>query len=95
MLTYYVVYRNATQNEPAGIFVVEPSRGHALVWDHRQRNWSYNPALAARFLDDYRNVDRYREVDRATVDLIAPAVTGGVPLPDEEQIDGVFRASPG
>jgi hypothetical protein len=93
MLTYYVIYRNVDRTEPAGIFAVEPMQGHALVWDHRQRRWSYNPALATRFLDDHRNAGRYEEVDRRTADQVASAVTDGVELPDEKDIYAEFRRS--
>ncbi|MBO4164798.1 hypothetical protein [Micromonospora antibiotica] len=95
MLTYYVLSRNAQTAEPAGVFVIDPARGHALMWDHRRRSWVYNPGLVTRFLDDYRNLDRYREVDRVAADQVALAVTGGQFLPDAETIEGIFEQAAG
>ncbi|WP_130331915.1 hypothetical protein [Micromonospora kangleipakensis] len=89
-MTYYVLYRTDQRGEPAGLFVVDATNGHAMVWDHRHRAWTYNPGLAARFLDDHRNFDRYDEVDRQTADRLVPGMTGGVPLPDEVSIRSVF-----
>lgn len=88
MLTYYVLSRNA---RPVGVFVTDPARGHALMWDHRRRSWAYNPERVTRFLDDHRNFERYREVDRATADRAAASVTGGQLLPDEKTIEGIFE----
>ncbi|MEU4569384.1 hypothetical protein [Micromonospora sp. NPDC023956] len=93
MLTYYVVYGNAERVEPAGVFAVDPGSGHALMWNHRQRRWFFAPAAVARFLDDPRNLDRYEEADRATVDRVVPSLTGGVELPTEDEIVAVFRRS--
>ena len=90
MLAYYVLYRTDEKTRPTGIFVMG-SGGHALIWDHRQKAWSYNPSLVVRIVDDYRNFDRYETVDRETVERIAPQVTGGEQVPDEESIHWVFQ----
>jgi (2Fe-2S) ferredoxin len=42
-------------------------------------------------VDDYRNWDSYQTVDRETVERIAPQVTGGEQVPDEESINWVFQ----
>ncbi|WP_146604001.1 hypothetical protein [Micromonospora deserti] len=59
----------------------------AILWNHRTGNWSYNPSLVVRFLDDYRNIDRYEEVERSVIEGLVEQITGGRPLPDE----GVIR----
>ncbi|MBG6067782.1 hypothetical protein [Micromonospora ureilytica] len=83
-LTYYVVYRVDDVRIPAGLFVLGAGHGEALLWDHRCGSWAYDPGLVTRFLNDYRNVDRYDNIDRAEADQIAPTVTGLAGLPDEE-----------
>lgn len=80
-----------TKTEPSGIFVTDDAHGDALLWDHRAKAWVYDPALVVRFLDDYRNWDRYETVDRETAERIVPQVTGGEKLPDEESIRWVFQ----
>jgi hypothetical protein len=90
-LTYYVLFRSGQTAEPAGVFVTDPARGHALMWDHRRRSWVYDPERVTRFLDEHRNFERYREVDRAAVDLAAVAVTGGQVLPDDGTIESIFE----
>ncbi|MGC4809149.1 hypothetical protein ACLQ29_01290 [Micromonospora sp. DT228] len=65
--------------------------GQAVLWDHRARSWAYDPDLVVRFLDDYRNVDRYKNVSRAAVEAVVEAVTGGEKLPDESSIRAIFR----
>ncbi|WP_346119516.1 hypothetical protein [Micromonospora coerulea] len=74
---------------------MDAAHGHAMLWDHRRRAWTYNPGLAIRLLDDHRNFDRYEEVDRQTADQLVPGVTGGVPLPDEASIRSVFTEASG
>ncbi|MFY1626785.1 hypothetical protein ACN268_26845 [Micromonospora sp. WMMD735] len=90
MLTYYVLFRSAETADPVGIFVVDAVTGHALLWDHRRRSWTYNPDLVARFLDDHRNFGRYREVDRSVADRAAVDVSGGQTLPDVDAIERIF-----
>ncbi|MFI5485764.1 hypothetical protein [Micromonospora echinaurantiaca] len=85
MLTYYVVYRTEAKTEPAGIFVMDVATGAAVLWNHRSRGWSYDPALVVRFLDDPRNVDRYEVVDLVTLQGLTETVTGS-PLPDERAL---------
>ncbi|MFG1839348.1 hypothetical protein ACGFH8_13025 [Micromonospora sp. NPDC049175] len=82
-LTYYAVYRSDENRVPAGLFVLDAGRGEALLWDHRCGWWAYDPNLVVRFLDDYQNIDRYDNVDRAEAERIAPIVTGSPGLPDE------------
>lgn len=94
MLTYYVLSRNAQTTEPVGVFVTDPARGHALLWDHRRRSWVYNPGIVTRFLDDHRNFERYRQVDRAAADRAAVEVTDGQLLPDVETIERIFEQAP-
>ncbi|GAB3945277.1 hypothetical protein [Micromonospora vulcania] len=95
MLTYYAIYRMDEKGDPAGLFIMDVGFGQAILWDHRAQAWSYDPDLVVRFLDDYRNIDRYRTVDRATAEGVALAVTGGVSLPDEQAIRGMFAAAGG
>lgn len=49
------------------------------------------PRLIVRFLDDYRNVDRYTNVSRAAAEAVVEAVTGGEKLPDEKKIRAMFK----
>ncbi|MFG1650717.1 hypothetical protein ACGFIE_12355 [Micromonospora sp. NPDC049275] len=65
--------------------------GQAILWDHRVRAWAYDPGLVVRFLDDYRNADRYKSVSRADAAAVAVAVTGGIELPDETSIRAMFK----
>jgi hypothetical protein len=90
MLTYYVLYRSDEKVDPVGVFIVDPTNGHALVWDHRRRAWTYDPGLAVRFLDDYRNFDRYETVDRSALERFVEQITGGVQLPDERSVQAMF-----
>ncbi|MEV1110395.1 MULTISPECIES: hypothetical protein [unclassified Micromonospora] len=89
-MSYYVIYRNDEHNEPSGLFVVDAGIGDAVLWDHRAGEWTYNPDLVVRFLDDYRNADRYRNVSRAAAEAVAPTVTGNGELPDESSIRAMF-----
>ncbi|MEU7798052.1 hypothetical protein AB0J14_19785 [Micromonospora arborensis] len=82
-LSYYLLYRTDQSTVPAGLFVVDASQGEALLWDHRRGAWAYDPGLVTRFLDDYRNVDRYENVDRMRAEQVAQAITGVPELPDE------------
>ncbi|MEV4479193.1 hypothetical protein [Micromonospora coxensis] len=77
---------------------MEAATGDALLWDHRKKAWSYNPELVVRFLDDYRNIDRYEEVGREVAERVAALVSGGSSLPAEDAITQRFHeasASPG
>lgn len=69
---------------------------HAMLWDHRAKAWVYDPALVGRVLDDHRNFDRYRTVDREMAERAAPEITGGENLPDEETIAWIsqWKGSP-
>ncbi|MEU8209376.1 hypothetical protein AB0B85_09265 [Micromonospora sp. NPDC049044] len=82
-LSYYAVWRSDESRLPVGLFVLDAGQGQALLWDHRRGSWAYDPNLVVRFLDDYRNVDRYENIDRAKAEQIAPIVTGSPGLPDE------------
>ena len=82
-LTYYAVFRMGDSRVPAGLFVLDVRQGEALLWDHRRGSWAYDPGLVTRFLDDYRNFDRYENIDRAEAEQIALTVTGSPGLPDE------------
>ncbi|RLK25409.1 hypothetical protein DER29_3414 [Micromonospora sp. M71_S20] len=86
MLTYYVIYRDDAKARPAGIFVMDLATGSAILWNHRKAAWAYDPDLVLRFLDDYRNLDRYENVDRSAVEAVVREVTGGEGLPDEDSI---------
>ncbi|MFG1914039.1 hypothetical protein [Micromonospora sp. NPDC048898] len=90
-MSYYVIYRTDEEERPVGIFVMDAGPGHAVLWDHRARAWAYDPELVVRFLDDYRNADRYKNVSRAAVELVAEAVTGDGKLPDESSFRAMFR----
>ncbi|MGB2569389.1 hypothetical protein ACPFP2_13185 [Micromonospora citrea] len=70
---------------------MEAATGDALLWDHRKKTWSYNPELVVRFLDDYRNIDRYEEVGREVAERVAALVSGGPPLPAEDVITQRFH----
>ncbi|MEV1146362.1 hypothetical protein [Micromonospora sp. NPDC049799] len=91
MLTYYVIYRNDEKNSPRGLFIMDTRRGGALLWDHRQGAWSYDPALVVRFLDDYRNLDRYVSVPRSDAEGVVGEITGGEHLPEENALESMIE----
>ena len=91
MLTYYVIYRNDERvGGPAGLFVMDVGAGNAILWDHRSGRWAFDPALVVRFVNDYRNMDRFETVDRATAERVAETVSGGHALPHEDDIRAMF-----
>ncbi|TDC31393.1 hypothetical protein [Micromonospora sp. KC213] len=90
MLTYYVIYRDEERVNPSGTFVVDVSNGRAFLWDHRKKAWSYNPDLVFRFLDDYRNYDRYVEVERSVAERVALIVSDGSSLPDDAGFNRIY-----
>ncbi|MCG5468655.1 hypothetical protein LADH09A_002523 [Micromonospora sp. LAH09] len=94
-MSYYLIYRTDGQDGPAGVFVMDAGPGQAILWDHRARAWAYDPDLVVRFLNDYRNVDRYKNVDRGAAEAVAGAVTGGEKLPDERSIRAMFKTGCG
>ncbi|WP_330439831.1 hypothetical protein OHB44_05860 [Micromonospora sp. NBC_00821] len=94
-MSYYVIYRIDEQSGPAGLFVMDAGPGQAILWDHRSRAWAYDPGLVVRFLDDYRNADRYKNVSRADAEAVVEAVTGGETLPDESSIRAMFKRGGG
>lgn len=89
MFAYYLTYRDDKRTTPAGIFVTG-SMG-AMLWDHRDKAWSYDPGLVGRFLNSLDNIDRFEVVDRETAERVAPQITGGEKLPDEETIRWIFQ----
>ena len=91
MFSYYAIYNIRDKAQPAGLFVMDVGAGHALLWDHKAKAWSYNPALVVRFLDDDRNEDRWASVNRSSAEGIALRVTEGEALPDEETIAWIFQ----
>ncbi|MFD6562779.1 hypothetical protein [Micromonospora profundi] len=64
----------------------------AILWDHRSRDWVFDPGLVMRFINDHRNVDRFETVDRPTAESVAETVTGGTRLPGEDAIRAMFAA---
>lgn len=94
-MSYYLIYRTDEQDGPAGLFVMDAGLGQAILWDHRARAWAYDPDLVVRFLNDYRNLDRYKNVGRAAAEAVAVAVTGGERLPDETSIRAMFKTDSG
>ncbi|MBQ1013546.1 hypothetical protein KBX53_21880 [Micromonospora sp. M51] len=94
-MTYYVIYRNDERvGGPAGLFVMDVGAGSAILWDHRSGRWAFDPALVVRFVNDYRNMDRFETVDRATAERVAETVSGGRALPDEDDIRAMFATDP-
>jgi hypothetical protein len=89
-LTYYLVYRDESRVETRGIFVMDAATGSAILWNHRLGEWTYDPDLVVRFLDDYRNGDRYENVDRAAAEGAAGPITGGSVLPEEATIVSIL-----
>lgn len=90
-MTYYVIYRNdEKEGGPAGLFVADVGTGNAILWDHRSGGWAFDPDLVARFVNDYRNGDRFEAVNRSTAESVAEAITGGSPLLDEDGIRAMF-----
>ncbi|WP_218106006.1 hypothetical protein [Micromonospora citrea] len=93
-MTYYVIYRDEEKAKPAGIFVLDTASEAAVLWNHRQGSWTYNSELVARFLDDHRNLDRYENVDRSTVEGLAVLVTGRE-LPEEAALLSMLERGSG
>lgn len=91
MLSYYVIYKDEGRSEPRGIFIVEVDKGGALLWNHRRGGWAYDPDLVMRFLADYRNMDRYQNVQRQAAEEFAPGVTQGGLLPSEADIQALLE----
>jgi hypothetical protein len=96
MLSYYAIYKHDTTEHPTepptGIAFLDNGTGDGMIWDHMQKAWVYDPGLIIRFLDDYRNQDRFKTVDRATAEAVTLEVTGGKEgLPDEETIRWIFQ----
>lgn len=89
MFDYYLIYRNHERTTPRGLFV-SGSVG-AMLWDHRAKAWVYDPGLVGRFLHSLDNIDRFEVVDRETAERVAPQITGGEKLPDEETISWIFE----
>ena len=91
MLNYYAIYENSTTEPPVGIIALEPAEGDALIWDHMQEAWSYDPWTAVEFLDDFRNFERYEPISREKAEQITPGIADGEKLPDEETILWIFQ----
>ncbi|WP_320069068.1 hypothetical protein [Micromonospora sp. RTGN7] len=89
-MTYYAIFRAAEKGEAAGLLLMDVDSGDALIWNNRLQEWTYDPGLAVRFLDDHRNFSRYREVEAAEARRIAERVTGGA-LPGEAEVVNIFR----
>ncbi len=91
MYSYFALWKKQVGvGEPTGIIVRDVKTGDALLWNHRQKAWQYNPDLVVRFLDDYRNLDQYEPIDRETAERVALGITGRQELPDEETIAWIF-----
>jgi len=91
-LAYYALYRsNVTDPELAGIVVLETQNSDALLWDHSQKAWVYEPETAHRILFNRKNLERIRPMDRSEAEQVTRGVTGGEALPDEETIRWLFR----
>jgi hypothetical protein len=87
MLAYYAIYETTNRQGPAkGICVVDPRTGDALIWNHRNEEWEYNPELAGRLIFDLRSPGRTKEVDRPAAERIAVDLALRRPLPAEEEI---------
>lgn len=92
MLSYYAIYENDTTERPRGIFLLDNRTGDGMLWNHMNKAWRYDPGLIIQFLDDYRNQERFKTVDRATAEEVTLEVTGGKEaLPDEETINWIFQ----
>ena len=91
MLSYYAVFDRSSKEPPVGLIAKDAATGRALIWNHRKGAWDYQPGLVARFLGTVENEDRYEPIDRETAERIAPEISGGEPLPDEESIRWVFQ----
>jgi hypothetical protein len=91
-LAYYALYRScAADPEASGVVVLETETPDALLWDHTQKAWVYNPGAAHRILFKRKNSERIRSVSRAEAEGVTPGITGGELLPDEETIRWLFR----
>jgi hypothetical protein len=91
MLTYYIIYKSETDRTPAGIIVRGRGGVDALIWNHRLGAWQYNPRTAVDFLGNDENWDSYEAVPREVAERVAPQVTGGEELPDEDTIRWIFQ----
>jgi hypothetical protein len=85
---YWAIYGKAGRTSPAtGLICNEYSRGpfRAVIWDHFERRWAFNPRAAAPFLFDFEKMDRSTKISRAEAEKLA-LETFGVPLPSEEEL---------
>jgi hypothetical protein len=94
-LFYFVLYRSREDRTPAGIVVqgtggLEVPTGHGLIWNHRLGAWQYNPGMADRAVGD-EDWDLSDELTREEAERVAPVVTGGEELPDEDTIWWIFQ----
>lgn len=93
MLAYYAIHESRERTDPPkGICVVDPIRGGALIWDHTQGKWQYNPELVNRLIFDRTHLGRTQAVDRATAERLAVEITGTESLPAETAIDRILAS---
>lgn len=87
MLAYYAIHESRERTgPPKGICVLDPVRGGALIWDHTQGKWQYNPELVNRLIFDRTHLGRTESVDRSTAERLALEITGAESLPAETAI---------
>lgn len=91
-LSYYVIYRSATDHTPAGIVVrgVDGTEIHGMVWSHREKGWLYDVTLSGEAVNQ-RDWDELARVTREEAERVTPTVTGGEQLPDDETIWWIFQ----
>lgn len=94
MLAYYAIHETRERTgPPKGICVLDPVRGGALIWDHSQGKWQYNPGLVNRLIFDRTHLGRAQAVDRAAAERLALEITGAESLPAETVIYRILESS--
>ncbi|MFD0593571.1 hypothetical protein ACFQZ4_14450 [Catellatospora coxensis] len=64
----------------------------AMLWDHRQKAWVYDPTTVAYVMDHHDYVDRSEEISREQAEELTLQITKGKEaLPDEETILWIFQ----
>jgi hypothetical protein len=91
-LVYYLLYKTTvSQPPPTGIVILESRTTDALVWDHLDKAWVYDPELAHEAVFGFENWEKFRAVSRAEAEEATPGITETEPLPDEDTIRWLFH----
>jgi hypothetical protein len=91
MFGYYALFRTSKTEAPVGLITRERSTGplRAVLWNHRLREWTFSPEIAAPILYDDQNSDRFERVDRPQAEEIARSL--GTELPTETELHQIIE----